>query len=304
MEQLDERLRGAEGEKLAGNVVGEWAKLAGGRRTVLFAVSIRHSQQLAKRFSDERVHGAPVAHAEHLDGTTPRELRREIFARVRSGETQVVSNVGVITRGVDCPPLEVVQWARPTKSLALYLQMAGRVFRLSPETGKKAALFLDHAGNVERHGFPCDERAWSLEDGAGKVTAAGLSATRCVQCLALFASRLRACPQCGWERPAPGEGGESRSLLTEDPQARAVSMEELRKRRFEEEKQKRAEETKDRKAIVLSEKERRTLERLVRVSELQHWKPKAVELRFKGMFGFWPPSRELAELSDPSKRVA
>jgi len=52
--------------------------------------------------------------------------------------------------------------ARPTKSLGLYLQMAGRALR--PFPGKEDALLLDHSGSVFLHGRVEDEREWFLDE--------------------------------------------------------------------------------------------------------------------------------------------
>ena len=109
-----------EGSKLAGNIIEQWLKHAAGKRTVVFAVSIAHSQHLVERFR-----AAGVA-AEHVDGTMQARDRAAILGRLASGETTVVSNVNVLTEGWDLPQLEVCILARPTLSVGLYLQMVGR----------------------------------------------------------------------------------------------------------------------------------------------------------------------------------
>lgn len=74
---------------LIGDTVTEWCRICPDRSTVVFAVNVEHSKHLTERFRDVGVA------AEHLDATTPLDERRGIFARVRSGETQVVCNVDV-----------------------------------------------------------------------------------------------------------------------------------------------------------------------------------------------------------------
>ncbi len=199
-ESLDLVLQGKEGEKLAGDVIEQWQSHAAGRRTLLFAVTRRHSRELVARFNAERHHGAPIAVAEHVDGESSLEERAALYARVLRGETQVVSNVGVISRGVDWPCLEVCAFLRPTKSLALFMQQAGRVFRPSPETGKTHATFLDHAGNVMRHGLPDQPRTWSLADGLQRSPDGQgdiVPLKTCENCFAIFAAGVPSCPVCG-----------------------------------------------------------------------------------------------------------
>ena len=74
---------------------------------------------------------------------------------------QILSNVGIFTEGFDIPLVDAIIMARPTKSLGLYLQMAGRGIRPKPDGGD--CLILDHAGNVLRHGMLDDEHYWTLE---------------------------------------------------------------------------------------------------------------------------------------------
>jgi superfamily II DNA or RNA helicase len=142
---------------LLGNIVSTWAKYALGKRTVVFAVNVEHSMQLRDRF---RAIGVA---AEHLDGKTPSAERDAVVSRFANGETMVLVNVGIISEGVDIPAIECVQMARPTKSLALYLQCVGRALR---PVGDKRALILDHGNCYVEFGLPCEDRKWTLE---GKI---------------------------------------------------------------------------------------------------------------------------------------
>jgi len=75
--------------------------------------------------------------------------RRDIIARLASGETQVVSNCAVLTEGFDEPRVSTVVVARPTRSAPLYQQMVGRGLRLYP--GQSEALLLDVVGASKTH---------------------------------------------------------------------------------------------------------------------------------------------------------
>lgn len=57
--------------------------------------------------------------------------------------------MGVLTEGYDDPAIACVAMGRPTKSRALYAQMAGRGTRIAP--GKDDLLLLDFVGNSGRH---------------------------------------------------------------------------------------------------------------------------------------------------------
>jgi len=80
----------------------------------------------------------------------------------RNGSVTVMGNC----EGFDYPELSCCIQARPTKSLALHLQMVGRIMRVA--NGKNGAIILDHAGNIAEHGVPHAERIWTLEGSAKK----------------------------------------------------------------------------------------------------------------------------------------
>jgi DNA repair protein RadD len=178
--------RACNTDELNGQVVETWLRLALGRRTVVFCVSIAHSIDLLSRFVMSAVK------AEHLDGTTPEDERRGILARLASGATTVVCNVGVLCEGWDMPSCKCLVLARPTRSLVLYMQMAGRILR---PYGTESPVILDHAGAVDAHGFPHMDRDWSLSDRVHRV-AAPPSARMCPRCGASWPAGIPSCPAC------------------------------------------------------------------------------------------------------------
>jgi DNA repair protein RadD len=190
--------------KLVGDIVGHWMEHAATRRTVVFATSIEHSVALAKEFLE---HGVS---AEHVDANTPQQAREAIFKRFATGATQVLTNCTLASIGFDLPELDCVVFARPTKSLGLYIQMLGRGLRPAP--GKADCLVLDHAGNVLRHGFATDPRFWTLhgkyaedlekkERAKKEREAKGEKEIKCPHCRCVWVGG-RECPECGyWFQP-------------------------------------------------------------------------------------------------------
>lgn len=176
---------------LVGDIVDHWKRRAAGVRTVAFAASVEHSRHIARRFTEA---GVP---AEHLDGETPTPDRDAILARLDRGETLVVSNCGVLCEGWDQPSVKCAILARPTKSVTLYLQQAGRILR--PFQGLEAVI-LDHAGNALAHGLPQDEREYSLAPPKSKKkSVAGPPVKTCEACFAIVPAATRVCPGCGVE---------------------------------------------------------------------------------------------------------
>ncbi len=178
--------------KIVGGIVEAWKARAGGVRTVAFAVSVAHSKNIVSMFR------AAGINAEHLDGSVPKTQREAILKKLDTGEIRVLSNVGVLTEGWDCPSAACCILARPTKSLTLYLQMVGRVLRPHPE--KTRALIHDHAGCMLTHGLPDDQRKYSLdaESNDYREYTSGMSAIQCRKCFRMFPRSEVSCPECGW----------------------------------------------------------------------------------------------------------
>ena len=175
---------------LNGRVVETWQKRAAGKSTVVFAVNIQHSQDLAERFRESGVY------AEHFDANTTKDERRAILNRFRSGKTTVLSNCNLISEGFDLPAISCISMARPTASRCMYKQQAGRALR--PIDGKDSAIILDHAGNYGRFGDPMDLEEYSLEAGVSRKNPKGdLPIKQCPNCFAVVPAGVSKCPQCG-----------------------------------------------------------------------------------------------------------
>jgi DNA repair protein RadD len=120
---------------------------------------------------------------------------RDRFIRgFREGRTQCLTSVSVLTTGFNVPQVDLIAMLRPTLSTGLYVQIAGRGFRLAP--GKENCLVLDFAGNVRRHG-PVDD-VTIKEPGKGDGEA---PVKECPECHSMVHASLKACPDCGYAFP-------------------------------------------------------------------------------------------------------
>ena len=77
----------------------------------------------------------------------------------RFASIQVLVNVDIFSEGFDCPDVEFVQLARPTLSLAKYLQMVGRGLRVAK--GKKNCVIIDNVGLYRVFGLPSQVWNWN-----------------------------------------------------------------------------------------------------------------------------------------------
>lgn len=187
---------------LIGSIVENWGRLAAGRPTIVFATGVKHSIHIQEEFEKAGVVAA------HMDGNTPDDERTRILMGLWDGDIQVVTNCMVLTEGWDCPPVSCCILARPTKSVGLYLQMAGRTLR--PWENKADCVLIDHAGAVYDHGFVDEEQPWDL-DSTSKIQERLQERKKkdprpvtCPECKAQFVS-LAECPECGWKPKTRGQ---------------------------------------------------------------------------------------------------
>lgn len=178
-----------------GDVINHYIKLSKGKQAICYA----HNVATAERVSDEFNQSGITSKVVH--GKTPKKERDRLMKQFRDGEILVLVNVELFTEGVDLPDVTTCIMLRPTQSLSLFLQFAMRP--LNPQTGKTAIL-IDHVGNYSRHGFPNEDRAWSLQGLSKKRseynTKGELTIKQCEDCFGCFDSSVtRTCPYCGHE---------------------------------------------------------------------------------------------------------
>jgi superfamily II DNA or RNA helicase len=237
------------------------------RRTVLFAVTIAHSRALCEEFSRER----PDVRIEHLDGTTPERTRRAMLADLAEGRIQIVSNVGVMVKGLDIPALKCVIHARPTESLVLWMQTAGRCLR--PWNGV-VPLILDHAGNYERHGAPHEDRRWSLEKAAERGGGVESRTKACKKCHAFVPVTAYACAMCGAPFPMPKEKPPAALPEQVDRALEKKSEGSPRRKGF---------------ASPPDDEKRAAYNALVSKARTFGFRPGFASVKYKESYGAWPP---------------
>lgn len=203
---------------ITGDIVSHWKRLGQNRPTLAFCVNIEHAMNMAKAFNDAGIR------ATTLTGSDPMERRKFCFENLGS-YYQVITSVGVLTRGVDIPHASCLIVARPTRSLALWIQIMGRGTRTFP--GKEDCLILDHAGNCARHGFIENEPSVEeIEEKKTKKQGApeGPLTYTCASCYGVAERPVEACPYCG--EPVP-EKERTRSLKEEDGELKELLLDPL-----------------------------------------------------------------------------
>jgi DNA repair protein RadD len=184
---------------IVGDVVTEYVKRAYGKRTICFATDVETAGEMAQRFNDA---GIPTA---AVSAETPSDVRNEFIRRFRDGRIWVLVNVDLFGEGFDVPAVEVVIMARPTASLAVYLQQFGRALRVL--AGKSHGLVIDHVSNWKRHHFPDKPHVWTLDRREKRAKKEpdpeDIPLTVCKGCSRPYERCLPRCPYCGTEPPLP-----------------------------------------------------------------------------------------------------
>ena len=124
------------------------------RKALVFCASIKHCQEVSEQLGKAGILNIQI-HSKRDRGEQSFDMAR--YKDVNSAINVCVS-VGVLTKGWDYPPLDLVILNRATTSLPLYMQMIGRGSRTY--TDKNVFTVLDDGGNYERHGLWDAEVDW------------------------------------------------------------------------------------------------------------------------------------------------
>lgn len=124
------------------------------RKGIVYAINISHAQKITKLYQEHGVKAIAI------DSKTPAVERQQDIEAFKKGDIQVLVNVDIFSEGFACPDVEFVQLARPTLSLAKYLQMVGRGLRVVK--GKKNSVIIDNVGLYRVFGLPSQAWNWNV----------------------------------------------------------------------------------------------------------------------------------------------
>jgi superfamily II DNA or RNA helicase len=200
--------------KIVGDVVEHYLRIAPGRLGVTFATDVETAGDIAAQFNAAGVPAAMV-HAE-----TPSHERIAAVRKFRARQLMQLVNVDLFGEGFDLPAVEVISFARPTQSYALYVQQFGRGLRVMVDPAhaerwgeytdaerraaiaascKPRAIIIDHVNNVLTHGLPDAPRKWTLDrrEKRAPSTPSDEPIRVCIKCTGVYSRYLPACPYCG-----------------------------------------------------------------------------------------------------------
>lgn len=139
-------------ESIRAQLLENYLKFAKGKKGIIYSISRRHSDHICDEFKSAGVNIV------RIDSETPRDERRLYVKRFKEGKIDIIVNVDIFSEGFDCPDIEFIQLARPTKSLVKYLQQVGRGLR--PTASKSHCIILDNVGLHIKFGLPDADQTW------------------------------------------------------------------------------------------------------------------------------------------------
>lgn len=137
--------------KIRAQLYDSYAKNALGKKGIIYSISREHSEHICSQYQS---HGVSI---ENIDSKTSAKVRETVINAFKNGEIDIIVNVDIFSEGFDCPDIEFIQLARPTKSLVKYIQQVGRGLR---KNGDKRCIILDNVGMYSRFGLPDEVRDW------------------------------------------------------------------------------------------------------------------------------------------------
>ena len=141
-----------DNQRIRARLLKSYKQFAEGRKGIVYAINKNHARHIAEMYR------ASGVSAVEIDCDTPSDERERLIEQFKDGKIMVLVNIIIFTEGFDCPDVEFIQLARPTRSLALYLQQVGRGLRISE--GKEKTIILDNVGLYNYFGLPDANRKW------------------------------------------------------------------------------------------------------------------------------------------------
>lgn len=171
-------------------ILAQAMELCEGRKSgFVFAVGIEDAEEIGDLLNNQFQIPTVAIHSKKT-----KTENEQAFADLKSGKARIAVSMGMLTTGIDHPPLDFIVCMRPTMSAGLWVQMLGRGTR--PYDGKPNCLVLDHGGNTRRLGpindpvIPKLKKAGTNGDAPCRI---------CPECSCYNYASARTCFACGTE---------------------------------------------------------------------------------------------------------
>lgn len=160
------------------------------KHVLIFCSGIDHSVNISQALCDKGERSF------YVHGKMSKADRKMAIDSFKGGILKYLCNPNILTTGFDFPDIDCVVMLRPTYSVVLYVQIAGRGLRLKSHTDH--CVILDYVGNIERHGTIINPKVKEKgEPNTHKV---------CPKCLEANEKDADICIDCGYDFNAEKEG--------------------------------------------------------------------------------------------------
>lgn len=201
------------------DVLSNYESLCKDKKTMIFAPNTEINLALYELFIEKG-----YANCKFYDSVNKQDIKRnDVVEWFRNTPNAILFNVGVFTKGFDVKDVEAIILARPTASLSLFIQIAGRGSRTTDETQiyKDRFIFIDGGGNVERFGLWSSPRDWEKIFFKGlkppKAKKEVLDQTKeCRSCGFYMAKSENICENCGYDNYIEPLTEDVKELITND----------------------------------------------------------------------------------------
>lgn len=149
VDELEKRL---DKDRIRARLLKSYQNYVRGKKGIIYAINKMHSRHICDLYQSAGVNIVSI------DSDTPAVERALLVKSFKEGLIQVICNVDIFSEGFDCPDVEFIQLARPTRSLVKYLQQVGRGLRC--HKNKTKTVILDNVGLYNRFGLPEANRKW------------------------------------------------------------------------------------------------------------------------------------------------
>jgi superfamily II DNA or RNA helicase len=186
---------------LNNDVVKRYLEKVKGKKFIAFCSSVVQAYHLLLRFQEENIPCSLWV------GDTPQKERNIIQQKLKDGTILGIVSVNCLSEGFDEPSVEVALIATITRVVAKFIQMTGRVLRLSE--GKTKAILFDFGDHYKRFKYetPLDigtensRYPLQLCPHDEKIYKGEAMTKQCENCGAIVHIKYKECPHCGWFFP-------------------------------------------------------------------------------------------------------
>lgn len=169
-------------------------KLCDGKKTMIFTSSTETNAIYAELFKDKNVRTYDSVNNKSKE-------RSDVIDWFRNERDVVLINTGCFTKGFDVCDVEVILMARATKSLSLWIQIAGRGARITSKVEKPYFTLIDGGNNNLEHQSISFDRDWYKIFSDRKIKNIVEDIQECDQCGFTSLAKEKICPNCGYEKP-------------------------------------------------------------------------------------------------------